>query len=132
LRREMERRLGVFESRGVKNIFGLKRDEIDGDWRRLHNEELVIFISHHILFGDQIKNNYMGSHVARMVEDAYRVWMGRPEGKRQLGRSRRRWEVNIKMDFQEVGCEGMDWIDLVKDTDGRPALVSAVMNIWIS
>jgi hypothetical protein len=60
------------------------------------------------------------------------VLAGRPEGKRQLGRSRSRWEDNIKMDFQEVRCECMDWIDLVQDTDGWPALVSAVMNICIS
>ena len=58
--------------------------------------------------------------------------MERPEGKRQLGRSRRRWEENIKMYFQEVGCNGMDWIDLVHGTDRWSALVSAVMNIRIS
>jgi len=57
--------------------------------------------------------------------------VGRPEGKRKLGRSRRKCEDNIKMYFQEVGCESMDWIDLAQDTDGRPALVIAVMNIWI-
>jgi len=58
-------------------------------------------------------------HVARMGErrDAYRVLVGKPEGKRQLGISRRRWQDNIKMDVQEVGCGVMDWIDLAQDRD---------------
>ena len=58
-------------------------------------------------------------HVARMGErrGAYRVLVGKPEGKRPLGRPRRRWEDNIKIDLQEVGCEGMDWIDLAQDGD---------------
>jgi hypothetical protein len=64
----MERRLGVFENRVVKKIVGPKRDEIEGDWRRLHNEGLCDFTPHRILFGDQIKNNEMGGHVARMGE----------------------------------------------------------------
>ena len=58
-------------------------------------------------------------HVARMVEGrgVYRIFVGKPEGKRPLGRPRRRWEDNIKIDLQEVGCEGMDWIDLAQDGD---------------
>jgi len=58
--------------------------------------------------------------------------MGKPEGKRPLGgRPRRRWEDNIKIDLQEVGCEGMDWIELVQDRDRWRALVTAVMNLWV-
>ena len=57
--------------------------------------------------------------------------MGKPEGKRPLGRPRCRWEGNIKMDLQEVGCEGMDWIDLARDRDWWGALVNAVMNLWV-
>jgi len=53
----------------------------------------------------------------------------KPEGKRLLGRPRHRWEDNIKMDHQEVGCEGMDWIDLVQDTDRWRVLVNAIMNL---
>jgi hypothetical protein len=61
----------------------------------------------------------------------YRVLVGKPEGKIRLGRSRRRWEDNIKMDIQEVECEGMDWIDLAEDRDRWRALVNAVMNLRV-
>jgi len=61
----------------------------------------------------------------------YRVLVGKPEGKRPLGRPRRRWEDNIKMDLQEVGCGRMDWIELAQDRDRWRALVSTVMNLWV-
>jgi len=63
--------------------------------------------------------------------DVYRVFEGKPEGKRPLGRPRCRWENNIKMDIQEVGCGGMDWIELAQDRDRCRALVSAVMNLRV-
>jgi hypothetical protein len=59
----------------------------------------------------------------------YRVLLGKPEGKRLLGRPRHKWEDNIKMDLQEVGCGGMDWIQLAQDKDRYRALVNAVMNL---
>jgi hypothetical protein len=62
---------------------------------------------------------------------AYRILVGRPEGRGPLGRSRHRWEDNIKMDFQEVGWGGMDWIDVAQDRDRWRALVSAVMNLRV-
>ena len=62
---------------------------------------------------------------------AYRVLVGRPEGKRPLVRPRRRWEDNIKMYVHEVGCEGVDWIDLARDRDRWWALVNAVMNLRV-
>jgi hypothetical protein len=62
----------------------------------------------------------------------YTVLVGKPECKRPLGKSRRRWEYNIKMDVQEVGCGGMDWIELAQDRDRWRALVYAVMNLWVS
>ena len=72
-------------------------------------------------------------HVARMGNKRciYRVLVGKPEGKRQLGRPRRRWEDNIKMDHQEVGCGDVDWIGLAEDRDGWKAVVNAVMNLRV-
>jgi hypothetical protein len=61
----------------------------------------------------------------------YRVLVGKPEGKRPLGRPRPRWEDNIKMDLQEVECKGIDWMDLVQDRDRWRALVKAVMNLRV-
>jgi len=72
-------------------------------------------------------------HVVHMGErrEVYRVLMGKPEGMKPLGRPRHRWEDNIKMDLQEVGCRGMDWIELAHDRDRWRALVNAVMNFWV-
>jgi len=72
-------------------------------------------------------------HVARMGErrGVYRVLVGKPEGKRPLGRPRRRWQHSIKMDFQEVVCGGVDWIELAQDGDRLRALVTAVMNLGV-
>ena len=72
-------------------------------------------------------------HVGRMGErrGIYRVLVGKPEGKRPIGRPRRRWEDNIKMDLQEVGCGGVNWIDLAQDRDRWRAIVNAVMNLRV-
>ena len=115
-------------------IFWPKRDEVTGEWRRLHNEEL------HDLYSSTntvrvIKSRKMRwvGHVARLGESrvVYRVLVGKPEGKRPLGRPRHRWEDNIKMDLQEVGCGGVDWIEVAQDRDRWQALVNAVMNLRV-
>ena len=97
-------------------IFGPKGDEVKGEWRKLHNEELNdLYSSPNIV--RMIKSRMRWArHAARMVKGGvYSVLVGKPEVKRPLGRSRRRWEDNIKMNLQEVGCGGTDWIELAQD-----------------
>ena len=128
-----ERKLRVYENM-VLRIFGLRRDEVTGKWRRLHNDELNDLYSS-LNFVRVIKSRRMRwvGHVARMGEErgAYKVLVGKPEGKRPLGRPRRRWVNNIRMDLQEVGCGYMDWIGLAQDRDRWRRLVSAVMNLRV-
>jgi len=129
-----ERRLRVFEKRVLRRIFGPKRDEVTGEWRTLHNEELNDpYSSPNIVWVIKSRRIRWAEHVARMGErrGLYRVLVGKPEGKRPLGRPRRRWEENIKMDLQEVGCGGMDWIELAQDRERWRALVNAVMNFRV-
>jgi hypothetical protein len=118
---------GCFENRVLRRIFGPKRDEVPGEWRKLHNEELNdLHPSPTIVRMIKPRLRWAG-HVARMREGrgVYRVLVGKPERKRPLGRPRRRWEENIK----EIGCGGMDWIELAKYRDRWRALVNAVMNL---
>ncbi|KAJ4439539.1 hypothetical protein ANN_07663 [Periplaneta americana] len=132
-----ELRLRVFENKVLRKIFGAKRDEVTGEWRKLHNTELhALYSSPDII--RNIKSRRLRSlrwagHVARMGEsrNAYRVLVGRPEGKRPLGRPRRRWEDNIKMDLREVGYDDRDWINLAQGRDQWRAYVRAAMNLWV-
>jgi len=98
-----ERRLWVFENRVLRRIFGPTRDEVIGEWRKLHNEKLNDLYSSPIIFR-VIKSRLMRwtGHVARMGDKTgvYRVMVGKSKEKRPLGRPRRRWEDNIKMDLQ--------------------------------
>ena len=115
-------------------IFGPKSDEMTREWRKLHNEELNdLYSSPNILRVITPRRMRWAGHVARMGErrGVYRVLVGKPEGKRSLGRPKRRWEDNIKMDLQEVGCGGMDWIELVQDRERWRALVNAVMKLGV-
>jgi len=111
-----------------------RRDKVMGEWRRLHNEELTdLYSSPNIV--QVIKSGRMrwAGHVVRMDEEkgVYRVLVGKPERKRTLGRPRRRWVDNIRIDLQEVGCGYMDWIGLARDRDRWRTLVSAVMNLRV-
>ena len=99
----------MFENRVLRRIFGPKRDEVTGEWRKLHNEELYnLYSSPNILRVIKSRRMRWAGHVARVGEgkDVYSVLVGQSEGKRPLGRPKRRWEDNIKMDVQEVGCGG--------------------------
>jgi hypothetical protein len=128
------RKLRVFENRVLKRIFGPRRDEVTGEWRRLHNEELNdLYTSPNIVRVIKSRRMRWAGHVARMGEErvVYRVLMGKPEGKRPLGKPMRRWVDNIRMDLQEVECGYMDWIGLVHDRDRWRTLVSAVMNLRV-
>jgi hypothetical protein len=128
-----EHRLRVFENRVLRKIFRPKREE-DGSWRKLHNDEL------HNLYSSPntvrvIKSRRMrwAGHVARMGEErgVYRVLVGRPAGKRPLGRPRRRWEENIKIHLREIGIDGANWIRLAQDRVHWRAFVNTVMNLQV-
>jgi hypothetical protein len=102
----------VFENRVLRRIFGPKRDEVTGEWRKLHIEELHKFCSSPDIIR-QVKSRRMrwAGHVACMGEErkVYKVLVGKPEGKRPLGRPRHRWEDGIRMDLREIGLGGV-WI----------------------
>jgi hypothetical protein len=121
----------VFENRVLRRIFGPKRDEVTGEWRKLHNEELHnLYSSPDII--RQVKSRRMrrAGHVARMgkVRKVYKDFVGKPEEKRSLRRPRRRWDDGIRNKLTETGLGGVDWIRLAQDRDRWRIVVSAVMN----
>jgi hypothetical protein len=105
----------VFESRVLRRVFGPKRDEMTGEWIKLHNEELNdLYSLPNIVQVVKSRRMRWAGHVARMGQErgVHRVLVGKPEGKRPLRRPRRRWEDNIKMDLQEIGWSHGDWREL--------------------
>jgi hypothetical protein len=128
-----EHRLGVFENRVLRRIFGPKRKE-DRSRRKLHNDELHgLYSSPNIV--RVIKSRMMRwvGHVARMGKGrgVYRVLVGRLKGKRPLGRPRCRWEDNVKMDLREIRIDGENWIQLTQDKIQWRAFVNTVMNLQV-
>jgi hypothetical protein len=128
-----ESRLRVFENNVLRRIFGPKRDEVTGEWRRLHNEELYALYSspNIILVIKSIRLRGVG-HVAHMGDSAraYKVLARKPEGRRPLGRSGVNGRIILKWIFERLDG-GMDWINLVLDRGRWRALVKAVMNLRV-
>jgi hypothetical protein len=124
----------VFENRVLRRIFGLKRDEVTGEWRKFHNKELHdLYSSSSIIRIIKPRRMRWVGHIARMREkrNAYRLLVGKPEGKRPLGRPRRRWVDNIRMYLGEVGWGDVDWIGLAKDKNRWRALVNSILNLRV-
>ena len=123
----------MFEYRVLKRIFGPKRDEVTGECGKIHNEEINdLYSSPNIVRVIKSKRMKWAGNVARMGErrGVYSVLVGKPVVKRPLGRPRRRWEDNIKIDLQEV-VGGGDWMELAQDRDRWQALVNTVMNFQV-
>ena len=129
-----ERKLRVFANVVLRRIFGPRMEEVTGEWRRLHNEELNdLYSSPNIVRVIKSRRIRWAGHVARMSEErgVYRVLVGKPDGRIPLGSPRRKWADNIRMDLQEVECVYVDWIGLAQDRDRWRTLVSAVMNLRV-
>jgi hypothetical protein len=124
----------MFENRVLRRIFGRKRDDVTGEWRKLHIEELRdLYSSPSIIRIIKARRMRLTGHVARLGEKskAYRLLVRKPEGKRPLGRPRRSWVDNIRMDLGEVGRGDVDWIGLAQDRNRWRALVNSVLNLRV-
>jgi hypothetical protein len=110
----------IFENRVLRRIFGPKRDEVTGEWRRLHNKNnYALYSSPNIMQVIRSRRLRWAGHVAHMGEKrgACRALMGQPEGRKPLGKHRCRWGDSIKLDLRDVGGGGIHWIDLAQDRD---------------
>jgi hypothetical protein len=124
----------VFENRVLRRIFGPKRDEVTGEWRKLRNEKLHnLYSSPSIIRIMKAKRMRWAGHVSRTEEErnAYRLLVEKSEGKRPLGRPRRRRMDNIKIYLGKIRWSGVDWISVAKDMDRSAALVDAVINLRV-
>ena len=128
-----ERRLRVIEKRILRKIFGSKKDEVKGEWRKLHNEELNdLYCSPNIVRVIKPRIEWMG-HVARMgrIEVYTGFWWGNLRERDHLGDPGVDRRIILRWIIKEVGCGGMDWIELAQDRDRWRALVTAVMNLRV-
>ena len=124
----------MFENRVLRRVSEPKRDEVTGEWRKLHNEELSdLYSLPNIVRVVKSRRIRRAGHVTcmRQGRGVYRVLVGKPERKRPLERPRRRWEDNIKMDLQEVGGGCEDWMELDQDRDRWRAFLSTVINLRV-
>jgi hypothetical protein len=128
-----EEGLKVFKNRLLKKIFGPKRDEVMGGWRKLHNELHNLYFLPSIIRKIKSRRLKCAGNVAWMgaKRNTYRIFVGKSERKRPLGRPRHRWVNNIKMHLRVIGGGVMNWIDLAQDRDQWRALVNPVMNLWV-
>ena len=131
-----EQSLKVFGNKILRKIFETKRDEITGEWWKLHSAELHVLCSPpNIIRNHKSTRLRWAGHVARMEQfrNAYRILAGKPEGKTPLGRLKHWWEGNIrpKVDLREVGCDSVNWIDLTQDRDQWRAYVRVIMNLRV-
>jgi len=124
----------VFENRVLRRVLGPKRDEVTGEWEKLHNEELSdLYSLPNTVRVVKSRSVRWAGHVVRMGEGrgVHRILVGKPERKRPLGRPRCRWQDNIKTDLQEVGGGCEDWMELAQDRDTWRALMSTVRNLRV-
>ena len=127
-----ERRLRVFENRVLRRIFGLRRNEVTGEWHSVELNDL--YCSPFIVRVIKSRRMKWDGHITRVGEGrgVYRVLLSKPEGKRQLGRARCRWWDNIQMDLHKVGCGGTDWIELTQERARWRPPMNAVINFQVS
>jgi hypothetical protein len=124
----------VYSDKVLRRIFGPKRDEVTGQWRKLHNGELHnLYLSPDIIRHIKSRRMKRAGNVPCMGEGRkmYRVLVGKLEGRRQLGRPRHRWEDGTKIDLREIGCGAVEWIHLAQDMYYWQALVNALMNLQV-
>ena len=124
----------LFEKKVLRKVFGTKRDKITGEWRKLHKAELHALCSLPDI-NRNLKSRQLrwAGHVAcvKLSRNAYKVLVGKPEGKRPLGRARHRWKDNINIDLREVGCDAGDWVNLAHDRVQWRAYVRTLMNLRV-
>jgi hypothetical protein len=124
----------VIENRVLRRIFGLKRDEVTGGWKKLHEEELHnLYSSPSIIKMIILRRMRWAGHVTRIwqLTNACRILVGKSERKRPLGRPRCRWVDNVKMDLREIGWGDVDWIDMAQHRDQWRVLVNTVVNLQV-
>jgi hypothetical protein len=126
-----EHRFRVFENRVLRKIFGPKKDEVTGEWRKLHNKELDnLYLSPNIIRVVKSRRRWAGN-VVRMRKSCMQGFSGKTVGNTQLGRPKHRWEDNIKVDLKERGWSGFDWIDLSQERDKIGTVLKYIINIRV-